>query len=83
MAKAQSSLSKLKTVWKDKNISISSKIRLLRSMVISISLLLFDIGEMGCTHFVCEANKYLKVKTATYFYSLCYDKHQSVVKEIL
>ena len=38
MAKAQSSLSKLKTVWEDKNISISSKIRLLRSMVISIFL---------------------------------------------
>ena len=38
MAKAHSSLSKLKTVWEDKNISVSSKIRLLRSMVISIFL---------------------------------------------
>ena len=38
IAKAQSSLSKLKTIWKDKNISVSSKIRLLRSLVISIFL---------------------------------------------
>ena len=38
LAKAQSSLSKLKTVWEVKNISVSSKIRLLRSMVISIFL---------------------------------------------
>ena len=38
MAKAQNSLSKLKIVWKDKNISVKSKIRLLRSLVISIFL---------------------------------------------
>ena len=38
IAKAQSSLSKLKSLWEDKNISTSSKIRLLRSMVISIFL---------------------------------------------
>ncbi|MCP4273806.1 MAG: hypothetical protein GY781_17930 [Gammaproteobacteria bacterium] len=38
IAKAQSSLSKLKSLWDDKNISTSSKIRLLRSMVISIFL---------------------------------------------
>ena len=38
MAKAQSSLSKLKVVWDDKCISLSSKIRLLRSMVISVFL---------------------------------------------
>ena len=38
LAKAQSSLSKLKTIWEDKNISVSSKIRLLRSLVISIFL---------------------------------------------
>ena len=38
MAKAQNSLSKLKIIWKDKNISIKSKIRLLRSLVISIFL---------------------------------------------
>ena len=37
-AKAQSSLSKLKVVWNDKNISIGSKLRLLRSMVISVFL---------------------------------------------
>ena len=38
IAKAQNSLSKLKTIWKDKNISVSSKVRLLRSLVISIFL---------------------------------------------
>ena len=38
MAKAQSALSKLKIVWDDKNISVKSKIRLLRSMVISVFL---------------------------------------------
>ena len=38
MAKAQSSLSKLKIIWKDKNISVKSKIRLMRSLVISIFL---------------------------------------------
>merc|ERR1711963_1001374 len=38
MAKAQSALSKLKIIWNDKNISVSSKIRLLRSLVISIFL---------------------------------------------
>ena len=38
LAKAQSSLSELKLVWEDKKISISSKIRLFRSMVISIFL---------------------------------------------
>ena len=38
MAKAQSALSKLKIVLENKNISISSKIRLLRSLVISVFL---------------------------------------------
>ena len=38
MAKAQSALSKLKIIWNDKNISVCSKIRLLRSLVISIFL---------------------------------------------
>ena len=38
MAKAQSSLSKLKVVWNDKFISVSSKIRLLRTIVISVFL---------------------------------------------
>ena len=38
MAKAQSSLSKLKVVWNDKLISVASKIRLLRTIVISVFL---------------------------------------------
>ena len=38
MAKAQNSLSKLKIIWKDKSISISCKIRLLRTLVISVFL---------------------------------------------
>ena len=38
MAKAHSSLSKLKIIWKDKHISVKSKIRLMRSLVISIFL---------------------------------------------
>ena len=38
IAKAKSSLSKLKIVWRDKNISISCKIRLLRTLVISVFL---------------------------------------------
>ena len=38
MAKAQSSLSRLKPVWKDNHISVKSKIRLLRSLVISVFL---------------------------------------------
>ena len=38
MAKAQNALSKLKVIWKDKNIYVKSKIRLLRSLVISIFL---------------------------------------------
>ena len=38
MAKAQSSLSKLKIIWKDKCISVSCKIRLLRTLVISVFL---------------------------------------------
>ncbi len=38
IAKAQSSLSKLKIIWRDKNISISCKIRLLRTLAISVFL---------------------------------------------
>ena len=38
MAKAQNSLSKLKTIWKDKCISVKCKIRLLRTLVISTFL---------------------------------------------
>ena len=38
MAKAHSSLSKLKIIWKDKNICVKSIIRLMRSLVISIFL---------------------------------------------
>ena len=38
MAKAQNSLSKLKIVWNDKHISVNSKIRLLRTIVISVFL---------------------------------------------
>ena len=57
MAKAQSSLSKLKIIWKDKNISVKSKIRLMRSLVISIFL------------YVCESwtlDAYLQQRIASF-----------------
>ena len=38
IAQTTSALTKLKTIWKDKNITLSSKIRLMRSVVISIFL---------------------------------------------
>ena len=38
MAKAQSALSRLKIIWNDNHVSVKSKIRLLRSMVISVFL---------------------------------------------
>ena len=38
VAKTIGALTKLKTIWKDKNIALSSKIRLMRSLVISIFL---------------------------------------------
>lgn len=38
IAQTTAALTKLKTIWKDRNISLSSKIRLLRSLVISIFL---------------------------------------------
>ena len=38
IAQSQSALAKLKTIWNDKNITLKSKIRLLRSLVISIFL---------------------------------------------
>ena len=38
IAKARAALSRLKMIWKDKHISLSSKIRLLRSLVISVFL---------------------------------------------
>ena len=38
IAQTIGALTKLKTIWKDKNIALSSKIRLMRSLVISIFL---------------------------------------------
>ena len=38
IAQTTGALTKLKTIWKDKNIALSSKIRLMRSLVISIFL---------------------------------------------
>ena len=38
IAQTVGALTKLKTIWKDKNIALSSKIRLMRSSVISIFL---------------------------------------------
>ena len=38
IAQTIGALTKLKTIWKDKNIVLSSKIRLMRSLVISIFL---------------------------------------------
>ena len=38
IAQTVGSLSKLKTIWKDKNIALSSKIKMMRSLVISIFL---------------------------------------------
>ena len=41
MAKAQNALSILKVIWKDKNISVKSKIRLMRSLPIVISIFFY------------------------------------------
>ena len=38
IAQTVEALSKFKTIWKDKNIALSSKIRMMRSLVISIFL---------------------------------------------
>ena len=38
IAQTDGALTKLKTIWKDKNIALTSKIRLMRSLVISIFL---------------------------------------------
>ncbi len=38
IAQTTAALTKLKIIWKDKNITLSSKIRLMRSLVISIFL---------------------------------------------
>ncbi|KAK2167249.1 hypothetical protein NP493_1283g00011 [Ridgeia piscesae] len=38
IAKATAALAKLKTIWNDRNIALSSKIRLMRSLVMSIFL---------------------------------------------
>ena len=38
IAQTVGALSKLKTIWKDKNIALSSKIRMMRSLAISIFL---------------------------------------------
>ena len=38
IAQARAALAKLKTIWNDRNIALSSKIRLMRSLVISIFL---------------------------------------------
>ena len=38
IAKARAALTRLKVIWKDKHISLSSKIRLLRSLVVSVFL---------------------------------------------
>ena len=40
MAKAQSALSRLKIIWNDNHVSVKSKIRLLRSMVIIVGFVL-------------------------------------------
>ena len=56
IAKARAALSRLKMIWKDKQISLSSKIRLLRSLVISVFL------------YACESwtlNSYLEKRIAS------------------
>ncbi|KAK2173277.1 hypothetical protein NP493_887g01019 [Ridgeia piscesae] len=42
IAQATAALAKLKTIWNDMNIAFSSKIRLMRSLVISIFLYVFE-----------------------------------------
>ena len=42
IAQTVGALSKLKTLWKDKNIALSSKIRMMRSLVISIFLYAYE-----------------------------------------
>ena len=46
IAQTIGALTKLKTIWKDKNIALSSKIRLMRSLVISISLYACEIWSL-------------------------------------
>ena len=57
IAKARAALSKLKTIWNDKGIALNSKIRLLRSLVISVFL------------YVCESwtlDSYLEKRIAAF-----------------
>ena len=46
IAQTIGTLTKLKTIWKDKNIALSSKIRLMRSLVISIFLYACEIWTL-------------------------------------
>lgn len=46
IAQATAALAKLKPIWKDKNISLASKARLQRSLVISISFMLVKLGHL-------------------------------------
>lgn len=46
IAQATAALEKLKPIWKDKNISLASKARLQRSLVISISFMLVKLGHL-------------------------------------
>ena len=42
IAQTVGALSKLKTIWKDKNIALSCKIRMVRSLVISIFMYAYE-----------------------------------------
>ena len=57
IAQTIGALTKLKTIWKDKNIALSSKIRLMRSLVISIFL-------YACETWTLTAELEKKIQTA-------------------
>ena len=56
IARTIGALTKLKTIWKDKNIALSSKIRLMRSLVISIFL-------YACETWILTAELEKKIQT--------------------
>ena len=56
IAQTNGALTKLKTIWKDKNIALSSKIRLMRSLVISIFL-------YACETWILTAELEKKIQT--------------------
>ena len=48
IAQATAALTKLKPIWRDNNISLGSKVKLMRSLVISIFLYACEIMDLDC-----------------------------------